>query len=124
MFSKRAATIFSTAAAATFLFAGSASAHKTDLAHWFEHQRALTDGGTVGLIEPAATIFAAPATVAAFRLPAPQRPLASAGDCLLQQMAVTDGAVTPVVCDARTDERWIVDEDKQRGRPAEQARAK
>lgn len=113
---------------AATLLSGAAFAHKTDRDHWFEHQRSLTDGGTVGIIESEVAPFGVPARAAAATPEVSGRMATARTDCLTEQMKATDGYVSSEACHDRVerlgDRRWIVDEDKQLGRHAERARAR
>jgi hypothetical protein len=111
-----------TAAIGASLFAAGALAHETDMHHWFEHQRALVEGGTVGIIE---TQSLAPGNgnggrgFAAARV-AQRRVIAEAPDCFIEQLQMSEGFVPSGACPREyADERWIVDEDKDRGRRAQ-----
>lgn len=112
--------------AALLAGAASAAAHETDLHHWYEHQRALTDGGTVGIVEGG---MAAPApAVGPAQAPARGTPRRAAvapranTDCFLEQLKLTDGNVQ-AICPAYEDRRWVVDEDRRDGgRHAERER--
>ena len=100
--------------------AGPAMAHETDIHHWFEHQRSLTDGGSVGLIDgPDAPAPAANGDGAPARKRAVEKPSAAAQlECFEEKLRMTDGYVPSGRCPAvYGDQRWIVDEDKQYGRP-------
>ena len=100
--------------------AGPAVAHETDIHHWFEHQRSLTDGGSVGLSDgPDAPAPAANGNGARVGKRPVEKPSAAAQlECFEEKLRMTDGYVPSGRCPAvHGDQRWIVDEDKQSGRP-------
>ena len=112
------------------LASGTALAHESDVHHWFEHQRALTDGGTVGLVEAEARAPSGNGNGGRAALPGTKRSVAAtAPDCFIEQLQMSEGFVPSGACTndpARTlaNERWIVDEDKQQGRHAQGAPAR
>lgn len=112
------------AAIGASLFTAEAPAHQLDMHHWFEHQRASVEGGTVGIVE---TQSLAPGNGNGSRGPvaarvAQRRVIAEAPDCFIEQLQMSEGFVPSGACPREyADERWIVDEDKERGRHSERA---
>lgn len=110
------------AAIGASLFAAGALAHETDVHHWFEHQRALEEGGTVGIIETQSPASGNGGRGPAAARVAQRRVIAGAPDCFIEQLQMSEGFVPSGACPREyADERWIVDEDKERGRHAERA---
>lgn len=134
MFRTRISRIVTTALGATLLasIGGYAHAHQTDVHHWFEHQRALTDGGTVGLIEPPISPQSAVngdrGLTGRHLRKRPAIAQAPAPDCFIEQLKMSEGYVPSGECpgwpSGLAAERWVVDEDKQDGRHAEKALAR
>lgn len=115
------ATVFGAA-----LFAASASvafAHETEVHHWFEHQRAQSDGGEMPVL---ATTYAQSGALPSNGgrtsgvRPAERRVDPTAPDCLIERLQMTDGYVPSGKCPGGfADERWLGDEKKARGRAEE-----
>lgn len=113
-----AAALFGT----TMLAATAGFAHELDVHHWFEHQRAFSDGG--GMLLPQATLAAPSNTGARGRAGVrgtETSAAAAAPDCLIEQLKTTEGYIPSRACaegrvQGLADERWVVDEDKEQRR--------
>ena len=110
------------AASCTLLVASAAPAyaHDTDdVHHWFDHQRARTDGGEIGFFQaeqPQTPMAARPAP-----RPQPRVALSAPRNCLIEELKRGEGYV-PEPCDAAAERRhWVVDEDKDDARRLGQA---
>lgn len=106
--------------AAVILAASPALAHQTDLHHWYEHQRAMTDGGTVGITERGEPLADGNGGTLRGSPRADSKWTISSRDCFVEQLRVTDGHVR-ANCPGLEESRWVVDEDKQQRR-ADRAR--
>jgi hypothetical protein len=106
--------------AAVIVAASPALAHETDLHHWYEHQRAMTDGGTVGITERGEPLGDGNGGALRGWPRVTSGWTQSSRDCFVEQLRVTDGHVR-AECPGLEESRWVVDEDKQQRR-AERAR--
>lgn len=121
----RILTSISTALAA-MLFAGTASiavAHEAGLHHWFEHERARAEGTNWPIFEYEDSNSSRAGRKTAAAPEAKRNDIASAPDCLIEQLKASEGYIPVRPCrDEYSDRRWVVDEDKELGRHAKQTR--
>ncbi len=116
-------------ALAGMLFAGTASiavAHEAGLHHWFEHERARDEGANYWPIFESEGSNLSRADRPSTAAPeAKENVIAAAPDCLIEQLKVSEGYIPVRPCrDEYAERRWVVDEDKELGRHAEQTRAR
>lgn len=117
----RLSRVVTIAATVLAVAAGAAFAHETNETngHWFEHQVALTDGGS-SIIDLQSPPAASPGN--GDRGPARTRGTQAVGaaapvDCFTEEVKRSEGYIPPASCaDQRrtglAGERWVQDEDK------------
>lgn len=122
---KFSATMTALGALAFAAGAGVALAHETDVHHWFDHQRALSDGGDV-FIESGSPAMARPSNGD----PSIPRASGSKGgvatatpDCISEQLQMAEGYMPSGACEGEhAARRRMADDRRELGRQAERAR--
>ena len=118
--------LFIALAATLAASASTASAHVTDLDHWFEHERARTDGNVEP--QPLARAIARPANggLTSAVTAAVPRGASAPRDCFVEELKRSEGYVPLVEClggrSLLAEEHWTTDEDKEHSRRAERSR--